>query len=61
MGEVKIQTKLTELWDELGALSRDDTLFRKKQMYLYAQIVVYTIILATVHRIKGQKVARSQS
>jgi len=52
MNQNKIRAKLGELWDEVAALSRDDAVFHKKRMFLYAQIFVYTKIFAVVRRIK---------
>lgn len=52
MNEAKVRKKLTELWDEVATLSRDDVLFLKKRLFLYGQIIMYTIVLSTLRRIK---------
>lgn len=52
MNEAKVWKKLTELWDEVATLSRDDVLFLKKRLFLYGQIIMYTIVLSTLRRIK---------
>lgn len=52
MNRQKLQAKLNELWNEVATLSRDDPIFIKKRMFLYGQIIMYTIVFATVQRIK---------